>query len=281
MKIKSTLLIPLLVILLLLSVYFLFDRSSSANEFVFSNFINPFNPLEEKKTEFVLVSNHSEKKWIDPRGIFPIFAFNLPEKTNDLKASLKVIENGGINIIINGNLGWMPFPYKVKEAFEKLGETNLRWLAIIENECKDDFIYRNSNDDINGNIKKYLSEFNDDFIYGWYIWDEPGNNRKLCTPMNLIPNDDNEDINRMVKQIRSDSVFNKKLDFVNLFPTYWDKTPTPEDYEKYIDSFISSQEYKPRVLCFDHYPNVKDAEGGFRQDFYSNLSVIRKKSYGI
>ncbi len=142
----------------------------------------------------------------------------LPDKTKDLSASLRVIEKGGINIIINGNLGWMPDPYKLKEAFEKLGETNLRWLAIIENECKDDFIYRNSDDEKNKNIKPYLEEFNNDYVYGWYIWDEPGNNRKLCTPLNIIPNDDNEDINRMVKQIRSDSIFNRKLDFVNLFP---------------------------------------------------------------
>ena len=133
MKIKSTLLIPLLLILLLLGLYFLFDHSSSANEFVFSNFINPFNPLEGNKSEPVLVSNLSERKWKDPRGQFPIIAYNLPEKTKDLTASLKVIEKGGINIIINGNLGWMPSPYKVKEAFEKLGETNLSLLAIIEN----------------------------------------------------------------------------------------------------------------------------------------------------
>ncbi len=265
-------------IVILISSYFLLDNSSTANKFVFSNFINPHNPLETEqiKTDKILII--SENAWKDPRGIFPIFAFNLPEKTNDLTASLKVIEKGGINIIINGNMGWMPYPYKVKEAFEKLESTNLRWLAIIENECKDNFIYRNSNDEINGNIREYLSEFNDDFIYGWYIWDEPGNNRKLCTPLDLIPNDDNEDINRMVKQIRSDSLFSRKLDFVNLFPSYWDGIPTSADYEKYVDAFISAQEHKPRVLCFDHYPNLKEAEGGFRNNFYSNLSVIRKKS---
>jgi hypothetical protein len=265
-------------IVILISAYFLLDNSFTANKFVFSNFIIPYNPLDKRqfKSDSILII--PENTWKDPRGLFPIFAFNLPERTKNLTASLKVIEKGGINIIINGNMGWMPDPYKVKEAFEKLEGTNLRWLAIIENECKNDFIYRNSNDDINGNIRKYLNDFNGNYVYGWYLWDEPGNNRKLCSPMNLIPNDDNEDINRMGKQIRSDSVFNKKLDFVNLFPTYWSETPTPAYYEKYIDAFISSQEYKPRVLCFDHYPNLKETEGGFRKDFYSNLSVIREKS---
>ena len=37
--------------------------------------------------------------------LFPIFAFNLPEKSKNLTGSLKVIEKGGINIIINGNWG--------------------------------------------------------------------------------------------------------------------------------------------------------------------------------
>ena len=272
------LLVGIVSVLILITTYFLLNNSATANKFVFSNLINQHNPLEIKNSIRAAQKSYENVAWEDPGGLFPIFAFNLPEETNDLDASLRVIEKGGINIIINGNMGWMPDPYKIKYAFEKLGETDLRWLAIIENECKDDFIYRNSNDDINGDIKKYLNEFNDDFIYGWYIWDEPGNNRKLCTPLNLIPNDDNEDINRMVKQIRSDTLFNKKLDFVNLFPTYWDGTATAEDYEKYVDAFISSQEYKPRVLCFDHYPNLKDGESGFRKDFYSNLSIIRKKS---
>ena len=110
------------------------------------------------------------------------------------------------------------------------------------------------------------------------LWDEPGGNRKACTLLNLIPNDDNADINIMAKQIRSDSIFDKKLDFVNLFPTYWDGTPGKEEYEKYIDAFIASQEFKPKVLCFDNYPLLKTEFGGFRNDYYSNLEIIRKKS---
>ncbi|HSP87827.1 MAG TPA: hypothetical protein VLN45_06820, partial [Ignavibacteriaceae bacterium] len=210
--------------------------------------------------------------------MFPIFAYNVPEKTMDLSTSLRIIEKGGINIIINSNMGWIADAQKVKDAFDKLGNTNLRWLALVENECKDDFIFKNSNDETNTRIKTYLKKFNNDYVYGWYLWDEPGSNRKPCSPFNIVPNDDNTDINQMVKQIRSDSSFNKKLDLVNLYPTYWDQTPDLTSYEKYIDAFISSQEYKPRVLCFDHYPLLKSEFGGYRRDFYSNLSVIRKKS---
>ena len=38
-----------------------------------------------------------------------------------------------------------------------------------------------------------------DYVYGWYLWDEPGRNRKPCTPFNLVPNDDNADINTIGK----------------------------------------------------------------------------------
>lgn len=226
-----------------------------------------------KQTLSNLVNDH----WKDPRGIFPIIGYNLPEKTNDLVGALKVIEKGGINIIINGNLGWMPEPYKIKSAFKELQNSNLKWLAIIENECKDNFIFRNTNDKININIKRYLSEFNDDFIYGWYVWDEPGLNKKLCS---IFPesNNDFEDVNTITNQIRSDSLFSDKLDFVNLYPTYWLGFNSSKDYENYIDEFFASQEFKPRVLCADHYPLLKDEFGGFRNDYYLNLEILRKKS---
>ena len=175
-------------------------------------------------------------------------------------------------------MGWMPYPYKVKNAFDRMGESKLKWLAIIENECKDSFIYCNANNETNFDVKNYLYAFNQNYIYGWKVWDEPGRNRKLCKPFNLVPNDDNADINKLVKQIRSDSVLNKKLDFINLFPTYWDGTPTAESYEKYVDAFFASQEFKPRVLCFDHYPFLKPESGGFRNDYYLNLEIIRDKS---
>lgn len=245
------------------------------NRTIFS-IINPYNPLMEKPIE-----SHSKfpnDYWTDPRGIFPIFAYNLPDNTNDLTTSLKIIEEGGINIIINGNLGWMPDPLKLKEAFNNLKNSNLRWIAIIENECKNDFIFNNSNDATNGNIRRYLELFNDDFIYGWYIWDEPGKNRKPCSSFNLIPNNDFEDINRMVKQIRSDSIFSSKLDFINLFPNYWDLIKNNDDYEKYLNAFYSSQEFKPRVLCVDFYPFLKPEYGGFRNKYYANLEILRKKS---
>jgi hypothetical protein len=265
-------------IIILAGAYFLLDNSFTANEFVFSNIINPHNPLELNKDIALTNNSNSTDEWQDPRGLFPIAAFNLPEKTKDLTSSLEVIEKGGINIVINGNWGLMPEPYKLKSAFEQLMNSNLMWLPILATDCRDDFIYGNEDDETNADIRKYLNDFNGNYVYGWYLWDEPGNNRKSCTPLNIVPNDDNEDINRMAKQIRSDSIFNKKMDFVNLFPSYWYGTATTEDYEKYIDAFISSEEYKPRVLCFDHYPNLKDDEGGFRKDFFANLAIIRKKS---
>ena len=282
--------------------------SDRFNDFVFSNIVNPYDPLVSNVSKS---NNHQTKLsesdffqtkipqsndsivndsqitnnvidnneyWKDPRGLFPIFAYNVPDSTNDLGASLKIIERGGINIIVNANMSWMPDPYKVKNAFDNLGNTKLRLLTILVNECRDDFIFGNSNDNTNSHIKKYLEAFNDKYSYGWYIWDEPGRNRKFCSTLNLTPNDDYADINTMVKQIRSDSTFNNKLDFVNLFPTYWDGTPTLKDYEKYIDAFVSSQEFKPRVLCADSYPWRKPEFGGFRKDYYSNLEVIRKKS---
>jgi hypothetical protein len=172
----------------------------------------------------------------------------------------------------------MPDPIELKEAFLKLKNSNLKWLAIIENECKDDFIFNNWNDKRNNNISKYLDFFNEDFVYGWYIWDEPGKNRQWCSPFNLVPNDDFEDINNMVKQIRGNLKFRSKLDFINLFPTYWDGTPDKEAYEKYVDAFFASQEFQPRVLCFDHYPFLKPESGGFRNDYYLNLEIIRNKS---
>ena len=261
-----------------LGTYLLLDNSFTANNFVFSNYINSNDPLKATVNSSLMQKPTNANEWKDPRGLFPIMAFNMPDKSNDMTASLKVIEKGGINIIINGNWGVMPWPEKIKSAFDGLGKSNLMWLPVLAADCRDDFIYGNENDETNINIHKYLNKFNAKYIYGWYIWDEPGSNRKACSPLDLIPNDDNADINTMVKQIRADSIFSEKLDFVNLYPSYWYGTPNAEAYEKYVDAFISSQEYKPRVLCFDHYPNLKDDQGGFRQNFFSNLAIIRKKS---
>jgi hypothetical protein len=277
-SLRIKILFPLLLLFGILVAFLGLNYSHGVNNFVFSNIINPYDPLDVQTSKPIKKNSLVDDYWKDPRGLFPIFAYNLPEKTNDLSASLKIIERSGINIIINSNMGWIVDAKKVKSAFEELKNSNLKWIALIENECKDDFIFRNANDETNIKIKDYLEAFNDENIYGWYLWDEPGNNRKACTPLNLIPNDDNADINTMAKQIRSDTLFNKKLDFVNLFPTYWDGTPSTEEYEKYIDAFIASQEFKPRVLCFDSYPLLKNEYGGFRKDYYSNLEIIRKKS---
>lgn len=277
-KLKKQFVIILILLGFFIAAFAGLNYSSRVNNFIFSNVINPYDPLEVKTSQLIKKEQSTNDGWEDPRGLFPIFAYNLPEKTNDLSASLKIIERSGINIIINSNMGWIDDAKNVKSAFENLKSSNLKWIALIENECKDDFVFRNANDETNIKIKDYLEAFNDGKVYGWYLWDEPGNNRKACKPLNLIPNDDNADINTMAKQIRSDTSFNKKLDFVNLFPTYWDGTPSKEEYEKYIDAFIASQEFKPRVLCFDSYPLLKNEYGGFRKDYYSNLEIIRKKS---
>lgn len=266
-------------ILAILSLTF----SSRFNKLVFSKVLNPYDPLKSKisQSKNTLLRNSKKvitKSWEDSRGLFPIIAFDTPENSKDLTASIRIVERGGINILVNGNLSWTPAPLQLKKAFQKLVASNMRWLPIITNECKDDYITNNANDASNSNIKKYLEEFNDKYVYGWYIWDEPGQNRKPCSPLNLVPNDDNADINRMIKQIRSDSNYSKKLSFVNLFPTYWEGTSDIESYGKYIDAFIASQEFKPRVLCFDHYPLLKEESGGFRKDYYANLDVVRKKS---
>lgn len=271
MKIKLFFLIILSAISVL---YFSLENSERAKRIV-SEIINPYNPL---KTNYKIKQHPNNKVWNDSRGLFPIFAFNLPDSSKNLSESLRIIERCGINIIINGNFSWMPDPYKIKEAFKALVKSNLKWMVILENECKDDFVYCNSNDNTNKNITKHLQNFNEPFVYGYYIWDEPGRNIQYCTPFNLKPNDDFKDINTMAIQIRSDSKFNNKLDYVNLFPTYWEGTKTFGDYEKYIDAFVNSMTYKPQILSFDHYPLLKEEFGGFRKDFFANLEIIRKKS---
>lgn len=273
---KTLIILSILSIILFFLILYLLQNSYRFNKFVF-NSINPFNPIKTESAFLGYNINYPEG-WTDPRGIFPIAGYNLPDGSNNLVESLKIIEKGGINLLINGNFGWMPDPEKLKKAFKELKNSDLKWLAIIENECKDDFIYCNSNDETNTNINKYLDLFNDDFVYGWYLWDEPGKNRRQCSPFNLIPNDDFEDINTMVKQIRNNSEYNNKLDFINVFPTYWDEIKSLENYQDYLNRFFNSQEIKPKVLCFDHYPFLKIEKGGFRKDFYSNLEIIRLKS---
>lgn len=273
---SRTILISLIFLFSTIGFLFALDRYQFLNEKVFS-LLNPFNPVKtySEKLNYKILDSTT---WQDPRNLFPIFAYNIPSNTNNLASSLKIIEKGGINILINGNFGWMPDPLKLREAFIQSKVSKLRWIAIIENECKDDFIFSNTNDETNKDIIEYLNLFNDESIYGWYIWDEPGKNRKFCSPLNLIPNDDFADINQMVKQIRRDTVFRAKLDFINLFPTYWSETKNLSEYENYLNNFYYSQEFKPRVLCFDHYPFLFQEKGGFRKDYFANLEIIRKKS---
>ena len=81
-----------------------------------------------------------------------------------ISASLRIIERDGVNIILNSNMGWIGDVNKVKRAFEELKSSNLKWIALIENECKDDFIFRNANNETNINIKDYLEAFNDEDV---------------------------------------------------------------------------------------------------------------------
>ncbi|MBU2584640.1 MAG: hypothetical protein KKH32_04850, partial [Bacteroidetes bacterium] len=237
--------------------------------------------IEGESNDLIKSPKESPKEtgWIDPRGLFPIFAFNFPEHSKNHINALRVIERGGINILINGSFGLMPEPYALKAAFEKLGDSNLKWLTILANDCKDNFIYNNSNDAINKDISKFIKEFyNPKYTYGWYLWDEPGPNKKICPASDAIKNNDFEDINRMSRQIRRDSIQSSKLDYMNLMPSYWSGTPNIQSYEKYIDAYFTSQEFKPRVLSIDHYPFVVETYGGFRKDYYSNLEILRRKS---
>ncbi|MGQ9845568.1 MAG: hypothetical protein ACUVQN_05095 [Caldisericia bacterium] len=276
-KLKIYLIIAFLLFSITVGIIYELENSLTVNHALF-NIINPYDPLNPKKKYLTNNFTSDSTNWVEPRSIFPILGYNIPSGTINLEASLRIIENGGINILINGNFGWMPDPLRLVEALSKQTESNLKLLAIIENECKDDFIYCNTNDETNKNISKYLDLFNQEYIYGWYVWDEPGKNRRLCSPFNLEPNDDFEDINRIVKQIRQNHKYNDKLDFINLFPTYWSETKTLNDYEKYLNAFYTSQEYKPRVLCFDHYPFLMGGNSNFRKDYYANLEIIRKKS---
>ena len=154
---KKRILIIVLILCFFLAAYFSLSYSGRINNFVFSKIINPYDPLEVKTSIPAKKDSLVDDYWEDPRGLFPIFAYNLPDETNDISASLKIIEKGGINIIVNGNVGWMPYPYKVKDAFDRMGESKLKWLAIIENECKDSFVYCNANNETNFQIQNYLN----------------------------------------------------------------------------------------------------------------------------
>jgi hypothetical protein len=65
------------------------------------------------------------------------------------------------------------------------------------------------------------------------------------------------------------------LPIVNLLPSYgtsWRQYFST--YADYIDYYVDS--VKPAVLCYDHYPAL--ADGSYREDYYSNMEIIRTKS---
>jgi len=220
----------------------------------------------------------STNYWQDPRGLFPILAYNYPDGVEINSNVFKVMKQGGINIFVNSNKGWLNDAKNIRKVYDEMKDPTFKWLLIIANECKDDYIFNNHNEAKNKNVNKYLSEYEKNYIYGCYAWDEPGLDNKPCSTFNLYPNNDFEDCNTIVKQIRKNKSFINKLDFINLLPIYWNKIKTAADYEKYIDDFFASQKFKPKVLASDVYPLLNNESGGFRNNYFLNLEILRRKS---
>ena len=129
---KKLILITALVLSLILILFLGLNFSDRFNNFVFAEIINPFNPLQVKNSQLMKNETYSQDYWKDPRGLFPVFAFNVPDSTKDFTASLRIMEEGGINIVINTNRSWITNAQKVKKAFNKLGNSNLRWLTVMK-----------------------------------------------------------------------------------------------------------------------------------------------------
>ena len=98
--------------------------------------------------------------------------------------------------------------------------------------------YDNITDDIHANSS--LLDSDSPALWGWLLADEP------------CPREQFYALQRERAQI--DAHRPGKLSFVNLLPNYGFPRATLgwDTYEQYVDFFI--EEYKPQVLCFDHYP---------------------------
>ena len=64
----------------------------------------------------------------------------------------------------------------------------------------------------------------------------------------------------------------KRLPFINLYPTYVPEWAIGGTYEQYVDNYLTT--VKPRLLSFDHYGLMTD---GLRGDYFLNLEIIRRQ----
>lgn len=92
---------------------------------------------------------------------------------------------------------------------------------------------------------------------GYCVWDEPnsGDFEKLAE-----------------KKAKWDSVMEDKMFFVNVFPG-WAGTALGGSFDSYISNYL--QIVQPEVLCFDHYPLMKDAYENtvVRDTFFSDMDI--------
>ena len=92
---------------------------------------------------------------------------------------------------------------------------------------------------------------------GYCVWDEPnsGDFEKLAE-----------------KKAKWDSVMADKMFFVNVFPG-WAGTALGGSFDSYISNYM--QIVQPEVLCFDHYPLMKDAYENtvVRDTFFSDMDI--------
>ena len=92
---------------------------------------------------------------------------------------------------------------------------------------------------------------------GYCVWDEPSSNdfEKLAE-----------------KKAKWDGVLADKMFFVNVFPG-WAGTALGGSFDSYISNYM--QTVQPEVLCFDHYPLMKDANDNtvVRDTFFSDMDI--------
>lgn len=92
---------------------------------------------------------------------------------------------------------------------------------------------------------------------GYCVWDEPSSG----------------DFERLAeKKTKWNSVMEDKMFFVNVFPG-WAGTALGGSFDSYISNYM--QIVQPEVLCFDHYPLMKDAYDNtvVRDTFFSDMDI--------
>lgn len=120
-------------------------------------------------------------------------------------------------------------------------------------------VTENTND-----IRSQLQKFDNDFIQGFFIWDEP------CT------HEEFSSIFSMTNIIKS--MYPEKLAYVNLFPLYATKESpcfmenvgeTLQAYNRHLETFFDRLD----LVSIDYYPFTQN---GMRQDFFQNLNLMRQ-----